>query len=188
MTDTDTRAQSQQLGVILLSVIAVSVVSAVAAPLVLDVDASTGPFVGAEVSSTTDAVTVVHGGGDSVPAADVTVVVATANTTERVALNTVAGERFAPGDAVRIDLDPAAAAGSLVRVQVVHGPSGEVYFSESVYARGRRPRGRRGRRPPRRRPRRRRPHRRRPRPRLPRRRRHRLPRRHRRTRRRRQPT
>ncbi|WP_255149063.1 type IV pilin [Halorarius halobius] len=130
------RAQSEVVGVVLLVALIVSVVAVFAVPAILDVDTDPAPFVGAEVSATTEHVTVVHGGGDAVPSRDIVVVLRYGDTADRVRLDGAHAGPFVPGDAVTLPLDPPVPFGSLVRVQVVHAPTGTSYVSDAVVAQG----------------------------------------------------
>lgn len=128
------RAQSEVIGIVLLTAVIVVLVS-VAGAIVLSerFEEDDDPLVSVESNATVDRVRIDHTGGDSLAAADVEVVVRDGNDTRRITLSdfdTTPGTRFEAGSEweTSVTLDPGE-----VTLIVVHTPS-ETVLHEETYA------------------------------------------------------
>ena len=126
------RAQSEVIGIVLLTAVIVVLVS-VAGAIVLSerFEEDDDPLVSVESNATVDRVRIDHTGGDSLAAADVEVVVRDGNATRRITLSdfdATPGSRFEAGSEweTSVTLDP-----GQVTLFVVHTPSETVLHEET---------------------------------------------------------
>ena len=126
------RAQSEVVGIVLLTAVIVVLVS-VAGAIVLSerFEEDDDPLVSVGSNATVDRVRIAHTGGDSLAADDVEVVVRDGNGTTRIALSAfeaTPGSRFEAGSEweTSVTLDP-----GQVTLFVVHTPSETVLHEET---------------------------------------------------------
>jgi len=128
------RAQSEVVGVILLTAVVVVLVG-VAGGIFLSnaFDDDDEPLISVESTLTADRVTLAHNGGDTVDADDVEVVLRRADSTDRITLSAfdnTSGEQFEPGS--DWDTSVSLTAGT-VQLFVVHTPSNTVVHEETYF-------------------------------------------------------
>lgn len=136
MHSVGSRAQSESIGVILLTGVVVIVV-AIGGAVILDgaaSDADSAPLVDVTFEVTTDKISVTHAGGDTVAQSALTVIVRDDTTTERYAVDAahVTGDgdgQFEPSE--RFERNHGLS-GPTVDVLVVHDDSNSVLAQESL--------------------------------------------------------
>lgn len=132
-----TRAQSESIGVILLTAVIVLLVGGFGMVYLGTIDGSgQGPLVDAEINATDEWLSITHGGGESVPYADLEVVIRSDGQSERHALNEWSeanDDTFGPSD--RIRGEHARGSGQLT-VLLVHTASNTVVEEAYLDARG----------------------------------------------------
>jgi hypothetical protein len=119
------------LGELLLAAIVVIGVTMIAVGVVLPLvsGGTAPPNTALSVSATTDTVVVDHGGGEAVPAGELTLLVSGRDRQPtRRSFGAVHDGSFADGDTARFPLSASVNPGDRLRVQVVHEPSGAQLF------------------------------------------------------------
>ena len=128
------RAQSETVGVILLTAVVVVLATMAGAVVIAKTPAERTPAVNIQVSATSQFVTVEHAGGDTLATSDVDIIVE-GDSRQRVGLDSLTeiqgsdSARFAPGDIWR-GSNPVE--GEQVRVTAIHVPTNRVLDAQTV--------------------------------------------------------